>query len=301
MIYGVIDIGSNTIRMSVFKVVDKNAIGLFSEKEQASLRNYFSKGKLSEKGIKRLTSVLNKFKYISDNFDDIDAVFPFATATIRDSSNRDEILKRVKDEVGFDIEILSEDDEARLSFIGASKTLDVSKGVLTDIGGGSSEIVVFDDKEVVESTSLKIGSLSAFEDFVKGLLVKESERKDIDKCVKNMLEDTKIKKKEYDTLCAVGGSARASLDLYNEFYNLKSSNIIMDRNKLKDMLDDIIDMDSRNTLDLIISVKADRIHTLVPGMIILIRIANYFSADKINVSRTGVREGYVYERIIGKE
>ena len=75
----------------------------------------------------------------------------------------------------------------------------------------------------------------------------------------------------------------------------------MDRNKLRDMLDDIIDMDSRNTLDLIISVKADRIHTLVPGMIILIRIANYFSADKINVSRTGVREGYVYERIIGRE
>ncbi|MDB8822064.1 phosphatase, partial [Peptostreptococcus anaerobius] len=79
------------------------------------------------------------------------------------------------------------------------------------------------------------------------------------------------------------------------------SNAFMKRDKLKDMLDDILGMDSRNTLDLIISVKADRIHTLLPGMIILNRIASYFSVDRINVSRTGVREGYVYERIIKGE
>ena len=301
MIYSVIDSGSNTIRMSVFKVVGKEAISLFSEKEQASLRNYFSNGKLRKKGIKRLISVLEKFKYIVDNFDDIDAVFPFATATIRDSSNRDEILKKVKKEVGFDIEILSEDDESRLTFVGASKSIDVSSGILTDIGGGSSEIVVFKDKEIIESTSLKIGSLSAFEDFVGDLIVKDSERKAIDKDVKDKLEDSKIKKKGYDTLCADGGSARATLDLYNEFYNLNSSNAFMKRDKLKDMLDDILEMNSRNTLDIIISVKADRIHTLLPGMIILNRIASYFSVDRINVSRTGVREGYVYERIIREE
>ena len=301
MIYSVIDIGSNTIRMSVFKVVGKEAISLFSEKEQASLRNYFSNGKLRKKGIKRLISVLEKFKYIVDNFDDIDAVFPFATATIRDSSNRDEILKKVKKEVGFDIEILSEDDESRLTFVGASKSIDVSSGILTDIGGGSSEIVVFKDKEIIESTSLKIGSLSAFEDFVGDLIVKDSERKAIDKDVKDKLEDSKIKKKDYDTLCADGGSARATLDLYNDFYNLNSSNAFMKRDKLKDMLDDILEMNSRNTLDLIISVKADRIHTLLAGMIILNRIASYFSVDRINVSRTGVREGYVYERIIREE
>ena len=248
MIYSVIDIGSNTIRMSVFKVVGKEAISLFSEKDQASLRNYLSNGKLRKKGIKRLISVLEKFKYIADNFDDIDAVFPFATATIRDSSNRDEILKKVKKEVGFDIEILSEDDESRLTFVGASKSIDVSSGVLTDIGGGSSEIVVFKDKEIIESTSLKIGSLSAFEDFVGDLIVKDSERKAIDKDVKDKLEVSKIKKKDYDTLCADGGSARATLDLYNEFYDLNSSNAFMKRDKLKDMLDDILGMDSRNTL-----------------------------------------------------
>ncbi|MDB8849251.1 hypothetical protein PN298_00575 [Peptostreptococcus anaerobius] len=248
MIYSVIDIGSNTIRMSVFKVVGKEAISLFSEKDQASLRNYLSNGKLRKKGIKRLISVLEKFKYIADNFDDIDTVFPFATVTIRDSSNRDEILKKVKKEVGFDIEILSEDDESRLTFVGASKSIDVSSGVLTDIGGGSSEIVVFKDKEIIESTSLKIGSLSAFEDFVGDLIVKDSERKAIDKDVKDKLEVSKIKKKDYDTLCADGGSARATLDLYNEFYDLNSSNAFMKRDKLKDMLDDILGMDSRNTL-----------------------------------------------------
>ena len=79
-------------------------------------------------------------------------------------------------------------------------------------------------------------------------VVKDSERKAIDKDVKDKLEVSKIKKKDYDTLCADGGSARATLDLYNEFYDLNSSNAFMKRDKLKDMLDDILGMDSRNTL-----------------------------------------------------
>ena len=66
--------------------------------------------------------------------------------------------------------------------------------------------------------------------------------------MKDKLEVSKIKKKDYDTLCADGGSARATLDLYNEFYDLNSSNAFMKRDKLKDMLDDILGMDSRNTL-----------------------------------------------------
>lgn len=301
MIYGVIDIGSNTIRLSVFKVIDNKVRNLFNEKEQASLRSYVSEGKVSEKGIKRLIGVLKEFKFLIDNFADIDEVHPFATATIRDASNRVEILERVKKEVGFEIEILSAEEEARLSFVGASASLDVSRGVVTDIGGGSSEIVIIGQGKVLKSTSLKIGSLSAFEDFVTKLFVTKDEKKLIDDEVKKQFEKRKMYKEDHELLCAVGGSARASLKLYNEHYDLNPTNISMDTDKLNELIKEIIDMEDRKTLDFILSVKGDRIHTLIPGMIILNRIAKHFSIGQINVSQTGVREGYVYDKLIGKD
>ena len=301
MIYAVIDIGSNTVRLSVYKVDGDKVINLFNEKEQASLRSYVSNGILSNKGIDRLIETLGNFKAIVDNFGDIDELHPFATATIRDAANRNKILTRVKEELGLDIEIISGEEEARLAFIGASSSVDVSRGILTDIGGGSSEVVVIDQSKVVKSASLSIGSLSAFNDFVDGLFLSKSDKKDIDKEVKKLFADDKMYREEQDLLCAVGGSARASLKFYNDYYELPSSNTIMDASKFNKMLKEVIDKEPRKILDSILAVKPDRVHTLLPGMVILNRVAKYFYCDEINISKTGVREGYVYSKLLGRK
>ena len=300
MIYAVIDIGSNTVRLSVYKVIGEKVVNLFNEKEQASLRSFVDNGVVSEKGIQRLISVLRKFKNVVDNFGDIDEVHPFATATIRDAVNRVEILSRVKEELDMDIEILSGEDEASLAFIGASSSVEVSRGVLTDIGGGSSEVVIIDQNKVIKSTSLSIGSLSAFNDYVDQLFMTRDEKKDIDSQIKKLLDDNKIYREEHDLLCAVGGSARASLKFYNDYYNLASYNTTMQADKFNSMLKDVIDKEPRVILDSILAVKPDRIHTLLPGMAILNRIAKYFYCKEISISQTGVREGYVYSKLLGR-
>ena len=300
MIYAVIDIGSNTVRLSVYKSVKDRMTNLFNEKDQASLKSYTKNGVLSEKGIQRLINTLKKFKMLVDNFGDIDELHPFATATIRDAANRNEILKRVKEELDLDIEIISGEEEAKLSFIGASSSVEVSRGVLTDIGGGSSEVVIIDQKKVIKSTSLAIGSLSAFNDYVDNLFVDKNEKKLIDDQVKKLLEKNKMYREDHDLLCAVGGSARASLKFYNDYYDEPSSNTSMDSDKLNSMLKEIIDRDFKSNLDSILSVKADRIHTLLPGMVILNRLSKYFYCKQINISQTGVREGYVYTKLLGR-
>ena len=300
MIYAVIDIGSNTVRLSVYKVVGQKVSNLFNEKEQASLRSFVKDGVVSEKGIQRLIDVLRMFKNVVDNFEDIDEVHPFATATIRDAANRVEILSRVKEELDLDIEILSGEDEAKLAFIGASSSIEVSRGILTDIGGGSSEIVIIDQNKVIKSTSLSIGSLSAFNDYVDQLFMTTAEKKSIDADMKKMLEEKKFYREKHDLLCAVGGSARASLKFYNEYYNLDSYNTTMQKNKFNSMLKEIIEEEPREILDSILEVKPDRIHTLLPGMAILNRVAKYFYCSEISVSQTGVREGYVYSKLLGR-
>lgn len=300
MIYAVIDIGSNTVRLSVYKIHGDKVTNLFNEKEQASLKTYIKDGVLSEKGIDRLVSTLKKFKAVVDNFEDIDELHPFATATIRDAANRSEILDRVKKEVGLDIEIISGEEEAKLAFIGASSSVEVSRGILTDIGGGSSEVVIIDQNKVIKSTSLSIGSLSAFNDYVDGLFLNKDEKKDIDTAVKDLLESNKMYREEQELLCAVGGTARATLKFYNEYYNESSYNTVMDASKLNDMIKEFIEKEPRDILDAILAVKPDRVHTLLPGMVILNRLTKYFYCEKISISQTGVREGYVYNKLLGR-
>lgn len=300
MIYAVIDIGSNTLRLSVYKVAGEKVTNLFNEKEQASLRSYVNDGVLSEKGIERLLETLSRFKGIVDNFGDIDELHPFATATIRDAANRTEILKRVKDELDLDIEIISGEEEAKLAFIGASSSVEVSSGVLTDIGGGSSEVVIIDQNKVIKSASLSIGSLSAFNDYVEGLFVNKDYKKDIDNQVKELLADDKMYREEHDLLCAVGGSARASLLYYNEYYDLPSYNTVMETDKFDSMVKEVIEKEPRDILTSILAIKPDRVHTLLPGMVILNRIAKYFYCKEISISKTGVREGYVYSKLLGR-
>ncbi|MFO3717921.1 exopolyphosphatase [Anaerococcus sp. ENR1011] len=300
MIYAVIDIGSNTVRLSVYKVHGEKVTNLFNEKEQASLKTYVKDGILSEKGIDRLVSTLKKFKAVVDNFEDIDELHPFATATIRDAANRTEILDRVKEEVGLDIEIISGEEEAKLAFIGASSSVEVSRGILTDIGGGSSEVVIIDQNKVIKSTSLPIGSLSAFNDYVDGLFLNKDEKKDIDTAVKDLLESNKMYREEQELLCAVGGTARATLKFYNEYYNESSYNTVMDASNLNDMIKEFIEKEPRDILDAILAVKPDRVHTLLPGMVILNRLTKYFYCEKISISQTGVREGYVYNKLLGR-
>lgn len=300
MIYAVIDIGSNTVRLSVYKVHGEKVTNLFNEKEQASLKTYVKDGILSEKGIDRLVSTLKKFKAVVDNFEDIDELHPFATATIRDAANRTEILDRVKEEVGLDIEIISGEEEAKLAFIGASSYVEVSRGILTDIGGGSSEVVIIDQNKVIKSTSLSIGSLSAFNDYVDGLFLNKDEKKEIDTAVKDLLESNKMYREEQELLCAVGGTARATLKFYNEYYNESSYNTVMDASKLNDMIKEFIEKEPRDILDAILAVKPDRVHTLLPGMVILNRLTKYFYCEKISISQTGVREGYVYNKLLGR-
>lgn len=300
MIYAVIDIGSNTVRLSVYKVEDDKVTNLFNEKEQASLRSFVSDGVLSEKGIDRLVETLSGFKEIVDNFGDIDELHPFATATIRDAANRTEILDRVKSELDLDIEIISGEEEAKLAFIGASSSVDVDRGVLTDIGGGSSEVVIIDQAKVIKSTSLPIGSLSGFNDYVDGLFVAKDNKKAMDSDIKALFEEKKMYREEHDLLCAVGGSARASLKFYNDYYNLPSTNTVMKSSDFNTMLKDVIDWEPRKILDSILNVKPDRVHTLLPGMVILNRVAKYFYCEEISISKTGVREGYVYNKLLGR-
>lgn len=301
MIYAIMDIGSNTVRLSVYKERNGEAVILFSEKDQVSLKSYVKDGKLTNKGIKRLYNTLKKFKALVDNFEDIDGVYPFATATVRDVANRKEVLELMKEDLDLDIEILSGEEEAKLAFVGASVSTEVKEGVLCDIGGGSTEVVIIGQGKVIKSNSLSIGSLSAFNDYVDGLFVDKDSKKLIENKVLQLFDDSSIYEEDFKILSAVGGSARAALNFYKDYYKLEDDTRSMDVKEFDSMVKDLIKKSDKKKMRMILDIKPDRIHTLLPGMIILNEISKFFNIETINVSQTGVREGYVYSKLLGRK
>lgn len=301
MIHSVIDIGSNSIRLSVYKIKKDKVINLFNDKVMAGLGGYIVDGELSEKGIQRLVSALRYHKTIIDNFEDIKDVSVFATASLRNATNYTEIMERVGSETGYPIGLLSEKEEALYSFLGATRSYDSKRGVLTDIGGGSTEIVYFKDKKIDFSTSVNIGSLNLYHKFVERLIPIKSERKEMEKYIIKKLEKLGLPKREEEILCIVGGTGRAALKLYNEWYEIDPNNRIMDSKKFFDIVKEFENMNIRNIMNTLLAVKPDRIHTLVPGMIILNQVRKVCNAPWISVSQTGVREGFIYHNIVGRK
>lgn len=300
MICGIIDLGSNTIRLSIYKFEDGAMKLLLSKKSVAGLLGYVSGGMLSPKGIAKVCSVLANFRDILDNFG-IGITHVFATASLRNISNTDEVLKAIHDVSGFDVELLSGEEEATLDFYGAVHATDIQNGLLVDIGGGSTELVCFEDRIVSGAVSMPVGSLNLSLRHVSAIIPDEDDFKKIRQDVLSELK--KLKPSEIGNkkvICGVGGTVRAARKIYNDMYDLKSDNMVMEAEKLAKILS-AYKKDSREVMHRVMQLAPDRIHTVITGMIILSTVAKEFKAEKIVVSTYGVREGYFYHKVLGGE
>ena len=147
--YAVIDIGSNTIRLVLYKIENNQIKSLLNKKSPAGLAGYINKDRcLKKSGIRKAVAVLSEFKEILDHMT-IQEVFPFATASLRNINNAPEVLEAIRENCGFEVRILSGEEEAIFDYYGALQAMEMDKGLLTDIGGGSTEIVRLENGKIV--------------------------------------------------------------------------------------------------------------------------------------------------------
>ncbi len=301
MVSAIIDLGSNTIRLCVYEHQGEDMKSIFEKKEMAGLANYVENEKLSNKGIDKACDILNGFFELLNNlFVTEENIHIFATASLRNIVNTKEVTDTIEHRTHHKVEVLSGEEEATLDFIGTTKCLDVAEGIIVDIGGGSTEIVLFRDNTIHYATSIPIGSLNMYVRNVKKIIPKKEEREIIRDTVTEHLSSLEINREPFPTICGVGGTFRGIAKLNNSIYNLPGSNIEIETPHIKEILA-LIRNSHKDTLAPILRNVPDRIHTIVPGMIIADTIADFFSSGNIIVSKYGLREGYLYERIIKGE
>ena len=140
----VIDIGTNTTRVLIADVTDGRVDELARRTKVTRLGDGVdSSGRLNDAAIARVLDVLDGYKRLIDDHG-VETAIALATSATRDAANGDEFRRLLHDRYGFDARIIPGDEEARLTFLGATSQRDPADGplVVIDIGGGSTEYVV---------------------------------------------------------------------------------------------------------------------------------------------------------------
>ena len=295
---GIVDVGSTTIRLSIYQWEGRTFKLLMNKKEMAGLAGYIKNGVLSDSGILVACRVLAGFKELLHNFDIAD-LYVFGTASLRNIVNTEEALETIQAVTGGNVEVRSGADEAAFSFLGATVGGGApGTGLLADVGGGSTELVAYQNGAITSGCSLPMGSLSLFTKYVSGLFPTREERKAIRAEVSTELEKARTAGLQCDHLTGVGGTFRAAAKLCNDLSGADPDNKVIPAEEIRSLYKGLKKGD-QDTLKQILRSVPDRVHTILPGLAILKSILDAYQVSTVTVSTCGVREGYLLHRVMG--
>ncbi|MDX6586985.1 MAG: exopolyphosphatase / guanosine-5-triphosphate,3-diphosphate pyrophosphatase [Solirubrobacterales bacterium] len=286
MLCAAIDIGSNTTRVLVAepqegqlrKVMEQRAytqIGADTKRDGS-----MSKEKIEEVGEVVATQIMLARELGAE------AIRTVATAAIRDAKNRKKAVKRLEELAGVEIEVLSEEEEGRLAFVGATKTLghpvEGDIGVV-DVGGGSSEIIigtVADGVDLVKS--FKIGSGAITDEFIASDPPSPSEIRKLRDHIDDFFEGVEVAKP--DQAVAVGGSATSLRTLVGSVLEYET----LERGVRVLASDPVDDVAKRFELD------PRRVRILPAGVLLLEKLSELLG-QPLQIGKGGLREGIILD------
>jgi len=283
----IIDIGSNSMRMVVFKKTSRFAFHLINEsksKVKISEGCYENNGNLQPIPMQRAFDALKSFLEIARNLKSR-KILCVATSALRDAPNKKEFLSRVSKELKLNIKVIDGKTEALYGGIATLNLLDCNDFTTVDIGGGSTEFAFIKEGNIVNTVSLDIGTVRIQELFLKN--------NDIEGAEKFIISQLESINEKMPTIVGLGGSARALSRIIkkNDDYPLDNLHGFTYNAKEKlPFFKSIIEAKSTNELKKL-GVEKDRYDTISPGTIIFKMIVKYFEVQKVITSAVGVREG----------
>ncbi len=142
MQYALIDMGSNSIRLTVYDLDKTSFKILFKKKIMAGLAAFVKDGILTQDGIDCACNCLQVFQHTLERLH-IENLAVFATASLRNVENTDQALEQIQQATGICVEVLSGEMEAECGYYGAITDVQVDDGLFVDIGGASAELALF--------------------------------------------------------------------------------------------------------------------------------------------------------------
>lgn len=281
-----VDIGTNSIRMMIGFSTEGKVKVINQMVEETRLGVGITGKRLLPESMERTIQVLKKYRQAADNYSVTDTCV-IATSAVRDAVNRNEFCQKIKDSTGWDVRVLTGEEEAAFAFRGAVTLLPSISGMpaVIDIGGGSTEII-FSTEQGVIGSSVNIGAVRLKENL---LTIRELEELLLPPVQKL------ISTKEEISLIGVGGTATTAAAISYGVVKYDRENVqgkilsLSDLEKMKRELDNM----SPDERKKVIGLPPKRADIISPGLQILITVLRLLRADRVIVSDAGILDGVI--------
>jgi len=282
----VIDVGSNSVRLVLYRMEGRAIWTVYNEKVLAGLgRDLGATGRLSPGGVEQAMAALRRFRAVLDAAQTKD-VFTAATAAVRDAADGEAFVGRVAAETGLQLRVLSGREEARYAALGVLAGSPDGDGVVGDLGGASLELVRLGPDGPVEGATLALGP------FALNGLKGDKLRAEVQTRLAPHAHRFTAR-----TFQAVGGAWRnlALMHMRLAAYPLQ----IVHQYEISraDALDTarFISRQSKTSLEAIEGVSKKRLETLPHAAMVLETLIESLGLERIVISAYGLREGLLFE------
>jgi exopolyphosphatase / guanosine-5'-triphosphate,3'-diphosphate pyrophosphatase len=291
----VVDLGSNSVRLVIFEGLGRNPVAIFNEKAVLRLGcGLQDTGRLNPEAVVQALTVMRRYAAVVRAM----GAHPFevlATSAVRDAENGAEFVAALKERIGcVPIRVLSGEEEAMLSARGVLCGIPTADGVLTDIGGGSLEVVQLNSGHRGRVETLRLGVIRLAErcggDPVRARAIAEAD----------LAEVSWLREGTGRDLYLVGGAWRAlaRIHIAQTGYPLNMvHHYTIGRNEARD-LTGVIAAASRRALERLPGVPRRRIDDLPFAAVVLRRLLRATDARRVVFSASGLREGWYMLRLL---
>jgi exopolyphosphatase/guanosine-5'-triphosphate,3'-diphosphate pyrophosphatase len=293
---GVLDVGSNTVHL---QVVDTSPGArpnpTFNYKEELRLTQYINEDNLvSDEGIEKLRSAIKRAIEQSASVQ-TQELLPFATSALREASNGEKIISSINKDFHIDLQVLTGEEEAKLTFLAARRWFGWSSGrlLVIDIGGGSLEMAAGVDESPEIATSLPLGAGRLTKEFLKGDPYTDKSLRALRDHIENKLEQilpSLVKHQESDRAIATSKTLRTLARLSGDWFDGTGKNITVEA--IRKISAKLSEMDE-NTRAKLPGVSENRASQIVAGSLVAESVMRNLDIKELEICPWALREGVV--------
>lgn len=291
----VIDMGSNSIRMVIFQVAEETYHLIDDTKETVRLSEKMGPELLLKpQAMKRAMATLTRFMKICRSRN-VTTIIPITTAAVRQANNQQEFLRLVEQETGLRFRVLTGHEEGYYGFLGIINSFTIDQGLTLDIGGGSSEVTFFANRELQHSVSLPFGAITLTELFRDNSI-------QLKQYLHTMFQGQSWIQGELGVpLIGLGGTIRNIARIHRHLigYPLESAHHYeMSKEQVDQTINHIISLPMQE-LQSLPGLSKERADIIIAGGLIVQTLMEVSHSPSLLISGNGLREGLFFEYYYG--
>lgn len=294
----IIDLGSNSIRFVIMQVSASGAYKLiYQEKKAIRLSEGMTKDDmlLTEEAQRRAMASLRVYAHAA-KVSRVTKMLAVATAAVRNARNGASFLKRVRNETGIPMTIISGREEARLGFSGVIHTIDVKDFLLFDLGGASVEISLVQDKKRLHSVSIPMGAVTLTEIFGSTDTVTASEKAKIVAYITEKLRAVPWLPKGPIPVIGIGGTVRNLAKIHQRRIQYPLPKLHNYQFPAADLFPLVDELCAKSCAERrrISGLSSERADIIIAGSLVIATLLRLVRAESLTVSGCGIREGLFF-------